>query len=99
MNGLIDRANAMFQPEQAAKITDAMVWADTTTVQEFSKFHISFKIPVPVAGGCIVTIQLPDEFKLDAGVLTRIKGSGIFGRMRDLSYGIDESSRIIKFHD
>ena len=46
--------------------------ADVTTVQELTTFFISFKIPLPVEEGCSVTIQLPDEFTLDAGNLARV---------------------------
>ena len=62
LSGEIDTGDALFKPEQAAKFTDSRVWADVTTVQEYSIFYISFRIPIPVAGGCTITIQLPDEF-------------------------------------
>jgi hypothetical protein len=68
-------------------------------VQEFSVFYIAFKVPIPVEQGCIVTIQLPEDFTLSAGDLTRIQGWGIFGKRTDLNVGIDESSRIIKIVD
>ena len=91
----------MFLAEQAAFIDlgESSIRADVTTVQEFSTFYLSFKVPVPVQEGCTVLIQLPDDFILRAGDLTRVQGWGIFGRKTDLSFGIDESSRIIKIVD
>ena len=46
-----------------------------------------------------MTIQLPEDFKLSAGDLSRVEGWGIFGRKIDLNVGIDESERIIKIVD
>ena len=68
-------------------------------MQEFSVFYVSFKVPVPVEKGCIVTIQLPEDFDLIAGKLARVEGWGIFGRKIDLNFGIDESARYIKIVD
>ena len=56
LSGEIDTGDAMFLSEQAAKFIDPRVWADVTTVQELSVFYIGFKIPIPVAGGCTVTL-------------------------------------------
>ena len=56
-------------------------------------------MPVPVNEKCIVTIQFPEDFKLSAGDLEKVKGSGIFGRERELIVGIDESARTIKVVD
>ena len=78
---------------------DCYVEAFDTTVQEFSDFTISFKVPVPVEEGCIVTIQLPEDFDLIAGELQRVQGWGIFGFPVDLNFGVDESERVIKIVD
>ena len=73
--------------------------ADDSTVQEFSVFYLSFKVPVPVEQGCIVTIKLPEDFDLIAGQVGRVEGWGIFGRKISLNFGIDESARVIKIVD
>jgi len=96
--GEIDRGEAFFEAQESAPMdpSSASVTAENSTVQEFSTFVVTFKVPVPVEEGCIVTIQLPDEFKLSSGNLNRVKGWGIFGGSQELNFGIDESSRVIK---
>ena len=78
---------------------ETSVSAEDSTVQTLTTFLVSFKVPVPVQAGCIVTIQLPDDFKLVAGNVIRIQGRGIFGKTTPLNFGLDESSRIIKITD
>ena len=46
-----------------------------------------------------MTIELPEDFRLSAGDLSRVQGWGIFGKRTDLNVGIDEVSRVIKIVD
>jgi len=48
IEGLVDRGEAMFIAETSAPIGMAEVRSEVTTVQEFSTFFITFKVPVPV---------------------------------------------------
>ena len=56
--GEIDKGYGPFKPTHSAAIkpADCEVRADDHTVQEFSVFYMSFKVPVPVNEGCILTI-------------------------------------------
>lgn len=46
-----------------------------------------------------MNIQLPEDFKLSAGDVSRVQGWGIFGKRSDLNVGIDERNRIIEIVD
>jgi hypothetical protein len=48
------------------------VRAEDPTVQEFSTYFIGFRVPVPVESGCIVSIQLPEDFNVSAGDTNRV---------------------------
>lgn len=99
--GEIDRGNTFLEAEESIGIDENVcsVTADDSTVQEFSVFYVAFKVPIPVEEGCIVIIQLPEDFSLSAGDLARVEGWGIFGFKRDLNVGIDEQDRTIKIVD
>lgn len=97
-NGLIDRGYVELEAQESQHIdpADCKLEASDSTVQELSLFKISFKVPIPVEQGCIVTIKLPDDFDLVAGRMERVEGWGMFGRNIDLNFGVDESERVIK---
>ena len=69
LDGIIDQGFAELTAQEGQQINpaDCKVVADDFTVQEYSTMRIEFKVPVPVQEGAIITIQLPDDFKLQAG--------------------------------
>ena len=84
--GEIDRGEALFLAQEAASIDPAssVVSATDSTVQTYSDFSIPFKVPLPVAGGCIVLIEIPEDFTVNAGELNLVEGWGIFGTRKFL---------------
>ena len=96
--GEIDVGSAYLEARDPEAINPALckVEAEDSTVQEFSTYKVSFKVPVPVEEGCIVTIKLPEDFELSAGDLERVEGWGIFGSRTALNFGVDESANVIK---
>ena len=99
--GEIDKGVAMFTAEEEAAIDPeyCRVNATDSTVQQFSDFYIPFKVPVPIAEGCIVLIEIPADFTVKAGDLSRVEGWGIFGGRTDLIAEIDEAERTVKIVD
>ena len=91
----------MFTATEDAEIDPetCKVNATDSTVQQFSDFYIPFKVPVPITGGCIVLIEIPADFTVKAGDLSRVEGWGIFGGRTDLIAEIDEASRTVKIVD
>ena len=75
------------------------ITADDYTVQELTDLLMPFTIPVPVQGGCILLIQIPEDFTIASGDINRVEGWGIFGSRTDLNAEIDERERTIKIVD
>ena len=72
--GKIDRGTADFVAGDSVAIDPkaCSVNAEDPTVQEATAYTIAFNVPVPVEEGCIVTIQLPEDFKVSAGDTNRV---------------------------
>ena len=75
------------------------VTADDYTVQELTDLLMQFRVSVPVQGGCILLIQIPEDFTIASGDINRVEGWGIFGSRTDLNAEIDERERTIKIVD
>ena len=81
-HGQIDQGEAFFIAQEAAQIDPATcaILATDSTVQEKSDFFIPFKVPLPVAEGCIVVIEIPEDFTVKTAEINIIWGDGgIFG--------------------
>jgi hypothetical protein len=68
-------------------------------VQQYTDIAIPFKVPIPVEGGCIILIEIPEDFTVKAGDVSQVNGYGIFGGITDLIAQIDETARTIKIVD
>ena len=99
--GEIDTGVANLIAEGEASIDPAYsrVYANDTTVQQYTDFFVAFKVPLPVLGGCIILIEIPDDFTVKAGDVSQVNGWGIFGGITDLIAQIDETARTIKIVD
>jgi hypothetical protein len=102
-SGEIDEGEAFFFAENGAQINPdpdfTKIHADDTTVQEYSIFYVLFVAPVPIEQGCIVLVQIPDDFTVVEGNISMVQGWGIFGGKRKLSAEIDANARTVKIVD
>ena len=77
--GVTDSGIATFTPILPAAIDSASVTvsADVTTVQEVTKFKVTFNTPVPMNASSTVIVMFPMTFSFD--VLNTINAAGLFG--------------------
>ena len=96
--GTVDTLDTSLQVTRPADITSGTISSiDTRVVQTFTTMRLVFPSPVPLDAGCIFHITFPSDLALSTTNLTQIKGVGLFGPSKNLTFSINTTSRQISF--
>jgi hypothetical protein len=88
-------------PFLPSNITNAKIEPDTTAVQEFTRYALTFSVTVPMyKDGCTIAIYLPSpDFKLSQTPISDVQGFGLFGNLRSYQFQVSANENSIVIRD
>ena len=98
--GDVDTISASVQVTTAADITTGTISSiDTRIVQTLTTMRLVFPSPVPLDAGCLFSITFPTDLELTNTSLTQVRGVGLFGPSKNLTFSIDAANNQLNFTD
>ena len=98
--GDVDTISASVQVTTAADITTGTISSiDTRIVQNFTTMRLVFPSPVPLDAGCLFYITFPTDLELTTTNLTQVRGVGLFGPSKNLTFSINTTNNQLTFTD